>query len=203
MPAWWNQNWSAAAPWIAAFSTVLVTLLWVHLSPQKSVKRTAGHSVRIAVALLIVNAAWYFLLCHVFEISGYGYLVATAIVFLVTASLDWTFSPAGDDLIGFAAVMAVATPLYIMKQLVLGFPDREHVIPTPDPPPPAEPPEPKAQIGITVSALRPMGTVEIAGEHFNASSSTGRMIEAGRRIRSTGHRGRVLLVEELPDGNTQ
>lgn len=42
-----------------------------------------------------------------------------------------------------------------------------------------------------------MGTIELAGERFNACSAMGTIIDAGTPIRVCGQRGELLLVEVL------
>ncbi|MEI8378720.1 MAG: hypothetical protein WCJ09_01240 [Planctomycetota bacterium] len=45
-----------------------------------------------------------------------------------------------------------------------------------------------------MSTLRSMGSIELAGERFNAVSDTGPMIDVGTQIRVTGDRGNMFLV---------
>ncbi len=190
---------------ITTASTILFTLMWVHFSKQEDVKRTVIHSIRIALCLTILNAASYYLLCQVFSIPEHFYLLATAIVFLIAAVLVPDFYPDtdSDEIIVFVLIMLLVAPLYIVKQLVLGFPDRKRVIlsSATNATPALESPKPKGRTGLTISALRPMGTVDFAGEQFDAASATGKMIDAGQTVHWTGHRGNILLVEELPSQN--
>jgi membrane-bound ClpP family serine protease len=180
---------------IATLVTTAITLAWVHLSKQAVVNRSARHSIRIAVCLLVATTCLFLLLCRVCSFSGYVYLFSTGTLFAVSAPLSWKFNPGGDAA-SFAVGTAVFMPLYIAKQFILGFPDRDHVVLSPPSTSPPEIPAPKAKLGVTVSALRPMGTVDFCGERFNATSDSGIMIQAGRSVQLTGRRGDVLLVSE-------
>lgn len=183
-----------AAP-VAA--TIAVTLLWIRCSRQQRVDRSALNSTKVALRLLAVHAAVIYVLCIVGHMPVDYYLVLTAVVYFVAV-----VGPVGptstDELVGFAFLMALLIPAYVLKQFVLGFPDRDQVILTPpkfarstDPPPR------KSDTGTVVATLRPMGRIELAGEEFNAVSDLGKLIDVGVSIRVTGHRGDAFLVREL------
>ena len=52
----------------------------------------------------------------------------------------------------------------------------------------------QGQEGTAVSALRPGGTVEIAGARVNAASGGGEWVEKGTRVRVTGAEGDHVIV---------
>jgi len=150
----------------------------------------------------MISGIGYVLLCQALSFPESLSLLLMGITFLIAAAIPWQFAPSAASEIEFALFMTLVTPFYLAKQFVLGFPDRDQMVSLPEPPPPVEVTLPTVHTGTTVSALRPMGTVEFGGEHFTATTLTGRMIAAGRAVRWTGYKGHTLLVDELPHSAT-
>lgn len=189
---------------LVTVATIAVTLLWVHRSTQEKVSRTGVASIKIGLRLIILHAIAAYLLCGIFSVPSNAYLVITSLVFLIASAVSLDSHPGSGDAVGFAIGMMFIMPHYVLKQYVLGFPDRDLVIPAPDVVPrDNSPPACETDIGIVVSTLRPMGIVELAGRRFNAASATGTMIEVGTNIRISGQRGNVYLVTELETDGTQ
>ncbi len=126
------------------------------------------------------------------------WLVGAGVCFLAAALMTWEISPGGTDYVDMLFFALIIVPPYVLKQFVLGFPDREELIPVPE----AveinnEPPARKCDTGTVVAALRPMGKIELGGEQFDAASAGGTMIQAGTPIRVCGSRGKLYLVSEV------
>lgn len=189
---------------VLMIGTAAISLLWVHCSGQDRVSRSVRHSLRVVMWLLAIHMAWYFVLCEWWGVSGKTYLVTTAVLYFVASLLDTQLGNVATDPLGLTIVMIVLLPLYVLKQLVLGFPDRIELIPNPEAVPTEHHPPPRrSETGVAVSALRPMGTIELAGEQFNAASASGRVIDAGTPIRVTGNRGKVYLVAAQEDDSQE
>lgn len=173
---------------------VVVTLLWVHRSSQQNVSRTSVAGFKIALRIFLVQMGFAYVFCRIFSVPVDVYLTITSVIFLLATAVSLDSIPA-DNAVGLGISMLFMLPLYILKQFVLGFPDRDLVILSP----PSlsieiSPPPRRTNLGVVVSTLRPMGTIELAGERFNAVSDTGVMIDVGTQIRVTGHRGNMFLV---------
>lgn len=101
-----------------------------------------------------------------------------------------------SDALGAFLECLIWLPLFVLKQFVYGFPDRDELVL--EPPAPAQPVptvQPPAQTGVVVATLRPLGNVEIQGQQFSARSTTGAMVGVGEAVSVVGSDGQVVLVE--------
>ncbi len=180
-------------------ATIAITLLWVHRSSQAHFVPSARNSCMIAARIVIAHAFFIWVLCGRNSVPVDAYLVIVGVVFFLFAVMaSGGGSPRGGDLISAVIFSAIMGPVLLLMLFVFGSPDKELLIPEPDVSvPKREPPPRSCDTGIAVSALRPMGTIEVAGERFNACSALGTIIDVGTPIRVCGQRGELLLVEVL------
>ena len=187
---------------LACVTVVMIgmTIVWIHQSSQQKVPRNLTTGIQIALRIVLLQMGFAYILCRVLSVPVDAYLIIAAVVFFVAAAVTLDSVPA-DSAIGFGIIMMFMIPLYILKQFVLGFPDRDLVILSP----PSLPIEPSlaprtTDLGVVVLTLRPMGTIELAGERFNAASETGELIDVGTPIRVTGQRSNTFLVRRIDPG---
>lgn len=180
-------------------ATIAITLLWLHRSSQTHFVSNARNPWMIAARIVAVHAFFIWVLCGRNSVPVDAYLVIVGVVFFLFAVMaSGAGPPGGGDLISAVIVSAIMGPVLLLMLFVFGLPDKELLIPEPDVSAPKRDPPPRScDTGIAVSALRPMGTIELAGERFNACSALGTIIDVGTPIRVCGQRGELLLVEVL------
>lgn len=180
-------------------ATITITLLWVHRSSQTHFVSKARNSYMIAARIMAVHAFFIWVLCGRNSVPVDVYIVIVGVAFILCAVMASGGSmPGGGDLMSAVIFSAIMGPVLLLMLFVFGLPDKELLIPEPDVSVPKRDPPPRAcDTGTAVSALRPMGTIELAGERFNACSAMGTIIDVGTPIRVCGQRGELLLVEVL------
>lgn len=146
----------------------------------------------------------YLIACGCFGVPIY-YFAAGVVLGLLISPLATSEGVPVDDAVAFAVANTLLLPIYGIKQFVLGFPDRETLIPTP-------PSNPRRtielspfiqKVGTVVAALKPCGTVEIDGAVHSAATADGRYLESGTQIRVVATRNSQLVVmakEWIADG---
>lgn len=185
-------------------TTVGIKLAWVHATSQTKVVRTAANSARIAIRLIAVQSLFAYLMCSVCGAPMWLCLLSMFLVFAATSAVTLNSVPSGQDAFQFAVGMTVLLPLYALQQFVLGFPDRDLVILTPPITPVTDNPTARrADTGIALSTLRPMGLIEVFGERFSAVSESGTLIHAGTPVRIVGNRGTLHLVEAIAGSDVE
>jgi hypothetical protein len=153
-------------------ASIVLTLLWVHLSSQTSIARSAKSYLGITLRMALVHTV-------VVMFCGYPRLpirwVAMPVVCVVTffPSALAQFVSGGSEL-GFAFEWALFIPPYVIKQYILGFPDRDVFAPEPDVMIPersqllaAAKPQPgllTGKLATVVTTLKPSGTVLYGGK---------------------------------------
>ena len=105
--------------------------------------------------------------------------------------------PAADE-VGFVVSLVLFLPIYSLKQFILGFPDREILMPTPDPyiPTSVDLAGLRDAVGSVTVTLRPYGKVEVDGIEYAATSVGGQLVERGSSVRVSDIRNSVLVVTE-------
>ncbi|WP_077026545.1 hypothetical protein [Fuerstiella marisgermanici] len=198
----------------AAF--IAATLLWVFGSKQTAVPRKAARAFSIAVRIVLVHGAvvgFFYGLDGVAIDTLLKWLPVGVVLLLLTKpkciELLGHFFPF-DGVLGVAFAAAISftvfMPLYLLKQFVLGFPDKPHwdraqkqmreppeqQLPTktlPDFPP-------AGTVGVVSAALRPMGMVEIEGTAFPARHPGNQLLAVGTSVLTCGAQNGTLLVKE-------
>lgn len=107
-------------------AVVTVTLLWVHVSAQTKVARTATNCLKIAIRLIVVQSILAYSLHRICTISMMVTLIIMAVILIIAAVVSLDSAP------GDAILMTIVLPHYVLQQFILGFPDRHLVIPNPE-----------------------------------------------------------------------
>ena len=199
----------------AAF--MIATLLWVFCSKQQNVPRTFSRAISITLRIAIVHAVvvgFFYGLDGIAIDTLLKWLPIAVVLMLLSKPKYFDYLEHMPDLgvllIGvFALVVGVFVPLYLMKQFVLGFPDKIHwdrrsqkmrELPEPQLPASSHPDLPPTGTAGTVSAsLRPMGTVEIEGTAFPARHVHHHLLDVGTDVVTCGSQNGALLVKQPDD----
>lgn len=203
------------------FSLVVAACLsgWVCFTPQRefpgSFRRVIGITAR---TVLFYGVVWL--------LAGYGLglrsievSIAASVVLLILPVIHGSlFQGKHDDAIVrhvpaigmgevegsifFAGLMAVLFPLLLLREFILGEALEAGLTEKQSTPRAvADFPSPLlGKIAVTVSLLRPSGTIEVDGEKVSACSYTGAFIASGARVQICGDRQGVPLVREEPHG---
>jgi hypothetical protein len=142
-----------------------------------------------------------------FSIDTLGIPLAIFVMLLPFANLDDT--PIADAP-GFAIKFCLTLPVYVVKQFVLGFPDREKIILTPrsydigqerTSTQSAEVADDVHSANATViTPLKPYGFIAINGERMEAISVDGTLIDIGQNVQVCGRRNSILVVKQTATG---
>ncbi len=183
--------------------SVTVSLGWVHLSSQSIVPRSYQTGKMIVTRLLVTVGLGYVILCVLPGMPVVFFVAGTAVVLLVSPFATH-HGVAGDGEFEFAVANTLILPVYALKQFILGFPDRDILIP---PPPDTTRPSYDlsrlaASIGTVTGTLKPCGTVQIDGSVYSAVAADGQFLDAGAQIRVVGIRNTMLVVVAAETGNT-
>lgn len=191
---------------------IAITLGAVHLSGQTRIPRTQRHSLLIAVRWTYVFAVVYFVFTAWLGVPLNPLLIVLVVVLILmpSASID------DDGLPGFFWWMDISIspvielmafiPVYLLKQFILGFPDRDKVILSP----PknvrtirsvkiTELPNFHDELATVVATLRPLGQIECKETRFDATSFDGKMIDVGQVVRICDYRDRLVIVRPIDD----
>ena len=184
----------AAAEW--SMITTL-TLGWIHLSKQKPVSRSFGNSLAITARLAVVFVASFSVLCVWLGLPVDWFLGISAIILVLCPLTTVDLIPAADE-VGFVVSLVLFLPIYSLKQFILGFPDREILMPTPDPyiPTSVDLAGLRDAVGSVTVTLRPYGKVEVDGIEYAATSVGGQLVVRGSSVRVSDIRNSVLVVTE-------
>ena len=171
--------------------TVSAVLLWTFLSKQDRVPRTRRTAVMVLVRTLPLFAT-FLLICHGLHVSVLAVMLGL-VLFLFVVFL----SPFGN----FEATLGILGILYVLKQWVLGWPDKQEMVLEP-PPLNSRDSQPLSsligQLGVTSGALRPSGHVVIAGDQYSACSDQG-YVDVDVKVRVVGARDSQLIVRPVED----
>ncbi|MDB5387523.1 MAG: hypothetical protein JWM11_3169 [Planctomycetaceae bacterium] len=179
-----------------AFTAVM--LGWVHLSRQTKVSRSPRNSLIMVGRLVVVFASAIGIFCVWFGVPANVFLVLSGVFLLLVRFANLDAVP-GNNAFEVAVGLMILLPVYVLKQFVLGFPDRDEVFLTP----PAEtfvPPDfshLNAALGIVVATLKPSGKVQIDNAVYSATTEDGKLLDTGTAIRVSGMRNAVLVVRSV------
>lgn len=187
--------------------SIVLTLLWAHLSSQQSIARTAKSYLGIALRMLLVHTV-------VMLFCGYTRLpirrLALPINALVMVMPYVLFHIAkyfmADALsAAFGAILFV--PAYAIRQFILGFPDRDIIAPEPEVTIPdrqqreaissPRPSNLSGEVATVVATLKPSGTIRIGDEQYSATSDGSLFIDAGEKVKVCGERNGTLVVRRI------
>jgi len=184
----------AAAEW--SMITTL-TLGWIHLSKQKAVSQSFGNSLAITARLAVVFVASFSVLCVWLGLPVDWFLGIFAVIFVLCPLTTVDLIRAADE-VGFVVSLVLFLPIYSLKQFILGFPDREILMPIPEPfnSTSVDLAGLRGAVGRVTVTLRPYGKVEVGGTECAATSVGGQMVERGASVRVSDIRNSVLVVAE-------
>lgn len=178
---------SVLAVYVVATGFVLA---WMHLPGQRVVEKGSVAASRVARRMAIVFGL-LFVTCWLLGMAAWvfflGFVALSIFSGIVGGILNvWTAGAFGMS--------------YIVLQYVLGFPDHDKWILSPQPPRP-RPPSPASELdrlvgqqGQTLSALRPGGEVALEGSRFPAASNGSQFIEANATVDVIAVRNGKLIV---------
>jgi membrane-bound ClpP family serine protease len=175
-------------------AAALSTLIWLRFGDvHQTISRSSNHILRILLRLLAVFCG-ITLLCYFGDIA----IWVPILVLLGFLVLGWALSEVTQSVVWNPGIIF----LYVIQQYVLGFPDRDDWI---LPPPNQGRSEPSRHDldsyigteGVTMTALKPMGTVLLNGDRFAAISETGAFIGIETSIIVSSVNGDKLVVREL------
>lgn len=192
----------------AKFSAGLVALLtitlgWVHLSGQKRISREIRSAIAIAIRLTYVYVVFVVIF---YWLVGLNPNIVLTILFViyVFAVLVEEFD-VGHDVLTITFALFVLFPLWVVKQFILGFPDRHLLVPpsyayrgaiAKRPAAPRINELPTESLTV-VAMLRPMGKVAWGDAQYEACSSDGQMIEVGSKVTAVGRRDGMFVVRRV------
>jgi membrane-bound ClpP family serine protease len=180
---------------LVLLASAVVTLSWVHLSSQSTIPRSFRTAVSIVGRLFGIIGLCYIISCAWLGIPVFVF-VAGSILALLASPLATHHGVTAGGALEFAVANVLMLPIYVLKQFVLGFPDRDILIP----PPPTEhsPPNDLSHLnlstGTVVATLKPCGTVQIDGSVHSATTANGQYLDSGTSIHVTGVRNTLLVV---------
>lgn len=176
-----------------AIATTLV-IIWIHLTRPAAIPRTAYSAFVIGVRLLFLYAFSYSLFSICLRVPVNALLIISSLILAVTPLARLDMNPGSDEL-GAAIGLTIMVPIYILKQLVLGFPDHDEVVLIP---PTHSGPHDLSHliqaVGSVTATLRPSGKVEVAGKAYSATTADGKYLDQGLPIRVSGVRNGTLIV---------
>jgi hypothetical protein len=107
-------------------ASIVATLLWVHLSTQQSIARTAKSYLGIALRMALVHTV-IVLFCGYARLPiRWVALPLNGLIAIIPSSyLMGSGSFFGSDIIEAFLPMLIILPSYAVKQYILGFPDRD------------------------------------------------------------------------------
>lgn len=186
-----NDGVRITTAWAGVTTLVLV---WIHLTRPPSIPRTLYAAFVISVRLLFLYAMSY-ALCSICLGVPVNLLVIISLFILVLSPLARLDFVPGSDVLQVAVGLAVMAPVYILKQLILGFPDHDQVV--------LQPPAATATVdcshliqatGTVTATLKPAGKVAISNTIYPATTADGKYLDQGTAIRVTGVRNGTLIV---------
>lgn len=192
-----DTHWNEILVLVLVFlACVASALSWLHLSSQSTIPRSYRTAATIILRLLGIISVCFVMACIVLKIPVYIFVAGVSIVLLI-APLATHHGVGGSDAFEFALVNCALLPIYVVKQFVLGFPDRDvlFLAPPSSRMTPTEELSPlNACVGTVVGTLRPCGTVMIGKTVYSATSADGQYVDSGTSIRVTGSRDTMLVV---------
>jgi membrane-bound ClpP family serine protease len=190
-----NDILKVAAEWCVITAT---TLGWIHLSQQKRVPRSFVNSLMISVRLAIVVVGSVAVLCVWLRMSVDLFLGLFTFVVVLFPLATVDFIPTADP-VGFVINVLFFLPIYALKQFILGFPDREILIPAPEPfvPTSTDLTGLRGVVATVTATLKPFGKIEIQAIEYDAIAVGGQVLDRGTTVRVTDIRNSVLMVTEL------
>ncbi|MDB5341246.1 MAG: hypothetical protein JWN70_6865 [Planctomycetaceae bacterium] len=184
-----------SAAW--AIATALV-IFWIHLTRPAAIPRTVYSAFVIGVRLLFVYGVSYALLCICLRVPINVFLTFSSVILLLSSLARLDVAPPMQEFWGILW-LTIIIPIYILKQLILGFPDHDELIP---PPPTGSASNDMSHLiqatGSVTATLRPAGKVEVAGKAYSATTADGKYLDRGAAIRVSGVRNGTLIVTVVP-----
>ncbi len=184
-----------SAAWVIATTLVII---WIHLTRPAAIPRTAYSAFVIGVRLLFLYSFSYAFFSICLGVPVNALLIISSLILAVTPLARLDMNPGNDEL-SVAIGLIVMVPIYILKQLVLGFPDHDEVILIP---PTHSGPHDLSHliqaVGSVTATLRPSGKVEVAGIAYSATTADGKYLDQGTQIRVSGVRNGTLIVTAVP-----
>jgi len=185
-------------------ASIVLTLLWVHLSSQESIARSAKSYLGIALRMALVHTV-VVLFCGYTGLSIRWVVPVISGIFVTSPFALARLGELSADTIVLLPVWAMfALPSYIANQYILGFPDRDVIVLKPEVAIPdqhqrqagARPrPSPlSGKVATVVATLKPSGTVRIGEEQHPATSEGSTFIDAGEEVTVRGERNGTLVV---------
>jgi membrane-bound ClpP family serine protease len=152
----------------------------------------------IAARLAVVFVASFAVFCVWLGMPVDLFLVICAVILVLFPLATVDFIPAADA-VGFAINVLFFLPIYALKQFILGFPDREILMPSPEPhvPTSTDLTGLRGAVGTVTATLKPFGKVQIEAIEYDATAVGGQMLDRGSSVRVTDIRHSILVVTEF------
>ena len=194
---------------VAVTVLVLWTVLlgWIHWSSQKDVSRSLPNSCLVLTKLSVVYAMCYILLCFGLGLPVW-WLAGIVILFVLLfplATMRWSRQisflevMAADPICG-GIVFTFLSPVYVVKQFILGFPERDQIVLSPPkwdgPPakPSIKPAIDNVKFATVTATLRPLGRIECNGVRYDATSFDGTIVDVGQNVEVCAFQNRLFVV---------
>lgn len=188
---------------------LVLALLWVYRFKRDDLPWTFKTVLSVTSRVIFVEGAVIAVVCYGCEVSVDGLLklIPFFVIGLLLSNRYVEYIVPPVDNILFAAVISAflvtcILPFYIIKQFVIGFPDRRHfkkLTESPEPYTPTKPVEieitPDAK-GVVSAALRPLGKVDVDGQSHNARHIGSAFVDTGTAVVVCGQQKGVLFVKE-------
>lgn len=188
---------------------VAATLVSLRFSSMRPVTRSPRLAFSVAARLAYVYGVGVFFLYWLVGLSANAVLIVAGVVFLAGLLARFEseggigFAALGGDILGLAVCLLVVVPVWMVKQFVLGFPDRDKIVlPAYSKINRSTKVRPRVR-GIeevpnepltVVATLRPMGKVVWGDRHFDAISIDGQYVDVGTNVRVQELRDQMFVV---------
>lgn len=195
---------------LACAVCIAFALGWLYFSHQKTLSKSVQNCLAISTRVILIHAIAFFF-CAWIGVPVNVLVILSVMVLALSPSAsvaeDSPLNKAVPDEAGFlffTVGVIVLAPVFILKQFVLGFPDRDHlVLRTPQTKgrskdfveSSSKSTEIKDEPCTVVATLKPMGQIQYQGSRRNAVSFDGSMIEVGQIVTVCGRNNQLLLVQ--------
>lgn len=196
------------------FVLVTAMLVLLRFSSLERISRSPRLAFSVGIRLTYVYGVGVFVLYWLLGLSANVVLIVAGVFFVLglLASFEFEnglgFAVVGADLLGLALGLLVMVPVWMVKQFVLGFPDRDKIVlpayskinRIAKRPSPVRAIDELSHEPLTVVAtLRPMGKVVWRDGHFDAISINGQYVEVGTKVRAQELRDQMFVVVPIVD----